>query len=317
MLLDPVVIQKLPEVPEPILKKANDRALCFFLGSGISRSLGCKSWKEIADSLIEKCFDLNLINSKMKESILEITDSKKIITFCRSKLRKNNYEKIYFDQIGDCLRPNASLLFETKNIYKVLSSLQGNIHSFYLTTNIDTIFDTDFRDTVFFDKKGFSEPRPNILYKIHGSIEHHASIIFTVSEYLERYSDENFVGFLRRIFDSCAIIFLGYGLEEFEILDFLVTKIGSRNKKELHEKRLNHCILWPYDKGKEYMIEFYKECFEPLGVDVVGYEKCATDDHSRLYDIVKKWTKDLTEQTIIPHEDIKNMYKLVDSFEWK
>ncbi len=301
-------IPKEPDIPENILQSANAGKLCFFLGAGVSRLIGCKGWKEVAANLIEKCFELECINFRQKESILGITDPKKIITICYNILCDKGFKEAFFGSIGLCLQTNSEFS-KNQNVYTELSFLPSQIPAIYLTTNIDTNFDFAFKKSnIFFEDKDFN---PNNIfvdkfYKIHGTIEQPNSIIFTVPQYLQRYRNPDFSNFLKQIFASYSIVFLGYGLEEFEILDFLVTKMGQETVG------LNHCILLPYYTGEKYLFEFDKNYFKPLGIQVVPFEK-DEKGHAQLYKVVKKWAKDLTELTSVPHEMVKLMEETVDS----
>ena len=301
-------IPKEPDIPENILQSANAGKLCFFLGAGISRLIGCKGWKEVAANLVEKCFELECINFRQKESILGINEPKKIITICYNILYDKGFKDAFFEGIGSCLQTNAEF-FKKQNIYNELSSLLSQIPAIYLTTNIDTNFDFAFKKTnIVIEEKDFNPKNIFVdkLYKIHGAIEQPNSIIFTVPQYLQRYRNPDFSNFLKQIFSSCSIVFLGYGLEEFEILDFLITKMGPETVG------LNHCILLPYYKGEKYLFDFDRDYFKPLGIRVVGFEK-DEKGHAQLYKVVKKWTKDLTELTSVPHEMIKLMEETVDN----
>jgi len=305
--LNPPEIPKEPNVPQNILQRANEGKLCFFLGAGVSQLIGCKGWKEVATNLIEKCFELKCVNFRQRESILALNDPKKIITVCYNILCSKDHKDIFFERIEQCLQTNSALC-ETQNIYKELSVLPSLLPAVYLTTNIDTNFDFAFKNAVVFDEKDFNPKNIYFdkLYKIHGTIEQRNSIIFTVPQYLQRYRNADFGAFLTQIFTSYSIVFLGYGLEEFEILDFLVTKMGRGIVG------LNHCILLPYYKGENYLLDYDTDYFKPLGIQVIGFEK-DENGYAQLYNVVKKWKKDLTELTSVPHEMVKLMEETVDS----
>lgn len=296
-------IPKLPEIPEIMIQRINEKKLCFFLGAGVSRLIGCKGWKEVAANLVEKCFTLNCINFRQKESIIRIGEPKKILTICYNILCGKGFGDDFFREIEESLKPEPSLQ-GSHNLYVELSG----IPAIFITSNIDTHFDSAFKDGIVYNEADFS-PK-NIfrgkLYKIHGTIEEKNSIIFTVTQYLNRYRKKDFTDFLKQIFRSYSIVFLGYGLEEFEILDFLVTKSGE----ETQERR--HWILLPYYQGEDYLLTYDKEYFGSLGIDVIGFEKDA-EGHGQLYNVIKKWRKEITELSDIPHEDAKEMEDVVDN----
>ena len=53
-------IKELPLLEDyPALKDAlEDRELVIFIGAGVSRLLGCKSWDDLATDLLKKCLEL-------------------------------------------------------------------------------------------------------------------------------------------------------------------------------------------------------------------------------------------------------------------
>ena len=82
-------IEKLPEVPAGIIEAVNNNNLVVFIGAGVSRIIGCMGWRELAVNLINVCFDTQdkdntgtCINFKEKESLLQESDHKKVITIC-------------------------------------------------------------------------------------------------------------------------------------------------------------------------------------------------------------------------------------------
>ncbi len=306
--LSSLEIPEEPNIPENIIQSANVEKLCFFLGAGVSRLIGCKGWKEVAANLIEKCYKLECINYRIKESIIGINDPKKIITICYNILCDKGHKQAFFETISQCLDTDSEL-YKNQNVYIELSTLLSQIPAIYLTTNIDSNFDFAFKKSdIVIEEKDFNPKNIFVdkLYKIHGTIEQPTSIIFTVPQYIQRYRNQDFSNFLKQIFASCSIVFIGYGLEEFEILDFLVTKMGEKTVGR------RHCILLPYYNDEKYLFDFDKDYFKPLGIEVVGFKK---DDkgHAQLYRVVKKWTKDLTEITIVPHEMVKMMEETVDN----
>jgi hypothetical protein len=297
-------IPKEPKIPPKLVQKINEKKVCFFLGAGVSRLIGCKGWSELAKSPVEKCYKLDCITYRQRESILRINEPKKVLTICYNRLREKGLDSEFFDEISQSLEPDPELRV-SHNLYEELS----DIPAIFITTNIDTHFDSAFKDGIVYEEADFNPKNVfrGKLYKIHGTIGDRNSIIFTVPQYLTRYRKKDFTEFLIQIFSTYSIVFLGYGFEEYEILDFLVTRFGEETKE------LNHWILLPYYQGEGYLLAYDKEYFSPLGIDVIGFEK-DIDGYGQLYKVIKKWRKEIAELSDITHEDIMKMEKLVDDF---
>jgi hypothetical protein len=77
----------------------------------------------------------------------------------------------------------------------------------------------------------------NTVIHLHGSLSDPASMVVTTGDYLERYRNDGgaevgqenkATSFLRSLFKSKTVLFIGYGLDELEILEYIILK--SRNE---------------------------------------------------------------------------------------
>src|SRR5271157_2025086 len=82
-------ILPIPKLPLGIKEAVNRSELAVFIGAGVSRILGCKGWSELADELVEVCFQKGLINYKEKRVLLQGDDQKKKISICHHILGKD------------------------------------------------------------------------------------------------------------------------------------------------------------------------------------------------------------------------------------
>ncbi len=79
------IIGKNPPITDEIIEAINNNQLAIIFGSGTSRIIGCGSWKNLADSLVETCFSkhkmdnasVTCINYKQRDALLNMQDSKK------------------------------------------------------------------------------------------------------------------------------------------------------------------------------------------------------------------------------------------------
>ena len=309
MLPKITMIQKIIKVPKEIITAVNENNLAVFIGAGVSRIVGCKGWNELAKRLVKLCFNLKkqddstCINFKEKNRLLEERDHKKTITICYEILEINGYGKAFYKELEKSLRPNDRLLNE-KNIYKEIIGL----HGLFITTNADRLFDSYFlEDRIIYNETDINPENidRNKLYHIHGSTLGISSLVFTVPQYIKRYNNPNFKQFLEEIFKQYTVLFLGYGLAEFELLDFLILKYGSNEKNEL-----KHFIINPYYRGEENILKFDQYYYGGMGINVLGYE-LDEKGYGQLYDILKEWNTEINQTSIYLHTTYERIEKAV------
>ena len=196
----------------------------------------------------------------------------------------------------------------TPNIYNEIVDLGA----LCITTNADTHFDRLFHPkNIIIDPKDFLPGRldKKNLYHIHGSVHDRANLIFTVSKYLERYSEDSFRAFLNEIFDydKYTVLFLGYGLAEFEILDFI---LRYKNKQEGLKLAPKHFMLSPVYQGEENIMKYEKEYYNDLGINIKMYEK---DDkgYNYLIDVLRSWKKEIRQTTKLLHNGFSEIDEAV------
>ena len=65
---------------------------------------------------------------------------------------------------------------------------------------------------------------PESIYYIHGSIDNLQQTVLTTKDYLEAYYSDSarLKIFFRELFNMFSVIFIGYGLEEFPILEHVI-----------------------------------------------------------------------------------------------
>lgn len=304
-------IQPVPPLPPEIQKAVSRRNLAVFIGAGVSQVIGCKSWGELAQRLVDKCYSTRkqngerCLNFKQRETLSENNDYKRTITICYRIVEENGKVDAFYDVLRECLEPDQELL-ESKNIYGELYGL----HGLFVTTNVDEHFDpyfepqriaykeTDFRrDTV--DR--------NKLYHIHGSILDPDTVVLRLPEYMRRYQDNQFKDFLREIFENHVVLFVGYGMGEFELLDFLMIKSDSTDKK-----RLPRFMLEGYFEGEENILELNQHYYDEMGIRVVGYQM-DDEGYGQLYEIIRRWNEEINQTSSYLYDSFDEIDEVVDN----
>ncbi len=281
--------QEIQEIPSldtlPGIKAAMDEnKLAIFIGAGVSRLVGCKSWNDLAYELLKRCLELRLLDYHEFEVINAYTDQKKKISIAYELLKKNNEEE-FFKIFDDSLKPNISK--EEKNIYDYINLL-GNI---FVTTNADDCFDSKFiENDIVYDFKATARVEPYKLYHIHGSKKDRLSLVFTAEQYLMRYNDRDFNNqelhfqdFLSDLFSKYTVLFMGYGLAEFELLDYLTLKARS------YKSQKKHYALMPYYSFEKRIMEHDRLYYNSLNIEIIPYAK-DVNGYKQLIEIVNDWT---------------------------
>jgi len=246
-------IEFIPEV-DPTIKDAyvHDE-LVLFIGSGISRRLGAPGWAGFADAIFEQLaynpkseVNHNLLNQiknypprKKLSFALELAEGIVDLDFERAILPKEI--------------DTGSL-----HIYDYLNQLKCNV----VTTNYDNFLHEQPNDDSLIlpnlseeESKGIGKReiihrRSDIngvtlnkdkhkIIHLHGCLDHNKNedLVITTSDYLRLYEpseDNNILKFLRSLFRDgpWTILFIGYGLDEMEILEYLLRHDSNNGENE-------------------------------------------------------------------------------------
>ncbi len=290
----------LPELPEVIRDAVNKDNLVVFIGAGVSAIVGCMRWPVLAKHLAEECFKKSCIDYSAKEQLKNDSDHLKVISVAYELLKAEGHEKHFYQELRKALKPNRRN--NCIDIYNRLWRFGGA----FVTTNADRCFHNNFLpenilvEPEEFESEGIKRRR---LYHIHGCISKKRSLVFRKNEYLERYSGENkaFRTFMKKVFGpETPILFVGYGLKEFELLSLLINSSGQ-------EQEYNRFALMPYYTRDQHLLKFDKIYLKNFGINILEYyldEK----GYDELYEVIKKWSDELSETTKLAHED----HKLID-----
>lgn len=276
-------IEPIPDLPDEIIQAVNQDKLAVFIGAGVSRLVGCLGWDELGRNLAERCFSEKVIIHREKESLGGMKDSRKVLTICHDLLKEKGREDVFFEEMEKSLKDNEAV--PMPNIYDDIYRL----HGLFVTTNVDRHFHGKFHlpNIVY---KVEELRKDNIdrlkLYHLHGCISERATVVFTLRSYFKRYRETpSFREFMNTIFREYTILFLGYGLAEFELLEYLFQQF---DESALHEVR--HFMLMGFNSGEERILEFERKYYGQMGIWVLAYRR-DEKGYNQLEDVLKEWTK--------------------------
>ena len=277
------------KIPQNIIEAANNGKLVVFIGAGVSRVVGCKGWDDLANSLLIACYDEGLVNYKEKELLThQVKNNKELITIAHKLLLENEKEEKFYEKFDKALEPQKTDL-EKYNIYKELIGF----NALFISTNADTIFEDETNIKKFFQSNEittytlnqYNTNREPMLFKIHGCKNDRNSLVFTLEQYLRKYKAKDFKKFLNEIFSQYVVLFVGYGLAEMELLDFLFTKINGTSE-------LKHYYLMPFFREEGNILNIRKSYYETMGIKVIPY---FLDNYGfkELYNVIKEWKENI------------------------
>jgi len=277
---------KFPKEDLPELHQASkEDDLIIFLGAGVAKLYGCFLWVEMAKELAKKLRE-NKIISYSEENILYMeaeNDPRKVISICYSLCSKDAVKmSIYKKTIKETINLKNEETNNLKEIYGKIFSLNPKV---YLTTNIDlgiqyySSLCTNTNQRIYnctlpsdkevieqIDYKIFKDS--NIIY-LHGNEEYLENSILTVESYLEYYSNRKFLEGIYFNIDNGFIIFIGYGLKEWDIIE-RIYKIYKSNRKS-SKKEFTGLILTPIFSYEIVKFTLEQEYYKSFGVRSIPY----------------------------------------------
>ena len=301
-----------PELPEEIKQAALNGELVLFVGAGLSISLGLPSWSEFADKVLEELRSKEFLDySEVDE--LKVLDPRKQLSIADTIAEENEYRIKYKDH----LKPDPS---SGEGIYKALNDIGCPC----VTTNYDELLVPRYKGVETKDGSvtpasvnRISEPErffahlldePGTVIHLHGCSSKPETMIVTTKDYLEQYDHENVQAFLERLFKKKVVLFLGYGLEEAEILEHILRRGQVLRKGDRRRFSLEGFFL----KQEPFYKKLYKYYEISFGVHLIGFNR-DRKDYKALESIVESWAGQLEIRKPSLAEDVDFMNEVLAS----
>lgn len=298
----------IPPLHPDIAQAVTNHDLIIFVGAGVSKLCGLPLWNQFANDMLQACYKRGYLSSlELHDLQINVNDAKTIITIAHSIFADNNDVESFYKE------------FETKLDYKYadISDVGKSVLDFInksnatiITTNADRILDCYFeKDHIIYKESSFTSKllgNDRYLIKIHGSVNNNESLVFTTDQYLERYRVDSFKSFLKEVFDNKTVLFIGYGLSEFELLDYIQIKADAEN----YNRKL-FALTGYYSSQKiyqNYMEQYYRKINVtqiPYSMDNRGYDELAR--------VLSAWADQMEQDTNIKSELLKRIDKDIAS----
>lgn len=283
-------LYEIPRLPPEVVEAAEDGRLVIFIGAGASRLMGCPSWDGLADGVLRTIAVAEIISYGDLDSLKNL-DARKKLSVATNIAEQARFTIDYKKLLGHD---------ESKSsIYRHLNGIGCPV----VTTNYDLLA----APLVTRDKEGSSTPvrplrychphaflsgrlaHPETVIHLHGCLEDPASMVVTTKDYLSHYDNDFVKVFLAELFKSHTVLFVGYGLEEAEILEYVLRR-GNVQGDVQYEKQRKRFLLQGYYTGQSTLIRLMKDYYK----DSFGVHLCAFSmdrmDYFQLEKVIEEWS---------------------------
>lgn len=281
-----------------------------FVGAGVSKLLGYPLWGELGNAAINFLRNENQIDDFQCNRILhDVTDPKQKLSILENFLGKTSggHGKFYDSHFSKHrIHPDGK-----DNPYEIL--VDPVFSWIKVTSNIDPVFANslaaklnqrqaervnnpetqtqaiiDPKELIVFNENNFVDLRNDRIYHLHGSISHSPSITFTTSDYLKKYYQSSPTRkFLKTLFEEYTVVFIGYGLEELQILESV---IGEKIKTNQPHYALAGAYL-----NELSFFSIRRKYFKTLNIELLHYY-LDFERHDRLITVLQNWRSQLLER---------------------
>jgi len=294
---------EIPEVPAQILQAASRGKLVVFVGAGVSRIIGCPSWEKFALKYLDYIYDKKCITFYEYENLKQYVP-RKLLSICMNIIKEKRRLS------GPDLRSIFEGEKEKINKFYIFEYLY-NFNAIYVTTNYDEHLDliAERNDKTTLKYKAETEVEEmkvptlgnKVLYRkedllssnlaigkvlhLHGSIKDQRNMVVTIVDYIKNYEKDSIPAvLLEEIFSNYTVLFVGYGVEEYELLEFIV------NKSATPERVVQHFMLYPVFSAERALNKFLKSYYRDLGIQLVHYS-IGKQGYEQLANVIKEWAR--------------------------
>jgi hypothetical protein len=310
----PEELLTLPNVPDGLREAARRGLLVPFVGAGVSRLAGCPSWVGFADAVLRSLIQAGKFSYSQLDQVRNLNPRVKL-SFARRLAKDSKVAIDYKALLHSVARSDHK---DGCQVYRSLFKL-GSI---FVTTNYDEWLDDRIPEVgaaltppsspsnasriapmrVVYKVEEFIPSLlnlPNTVIHLHGSVLDPDKMILTTGDYLKHYANDRgsadaegenrVLTFLEYLFSNRSVLFIGYGLEELEILEYVLLKAGKRANSSSRE--LRHYILQPFFSHEEVLLRSFRSYYRnECAVELIPFRR-DDKDYGQLVDVLEDFAR--------------------------
>ncbi len=305
-------LREIPELPAEIIQAGLNGELVLFVGAGVSMLLELPSWSDLAWKALHALREKGLLNFSELEQLKNL-EPKKQLSIAKLIAEENEHDLDLTGYFKEKVEGNS--------IYKSIN----DIGCACVTTNYDELLAPRFQEAKddlvksmsikpkkvirISDKSEFFArhlDEPGTVVHLHGAISRPETMVVTTKEYLEHYDHENVRHFLRELFAKKIVLFVGYGLEETEILEHIL-----RNGAVESTRDRRRFALQGYFRSHESLYDNLHQYYEKyFGVHLIGFIR-DHKDYAQQEAIIRDWVPQIQVKKPTLDADIARMNEVL------
>ncbi|MGK0269564.1 MAG: hypothetical protein ACI88H_000196 [Cocleimonas sp.] len=299
-----------PDLPPELKDAALHGKLVLFVGAGASMLVGMPSWWQLATKALQELVEIDAINYAELEQLKKLPDPKKQLSIADIIAKQNGH---VFNHGKHLVSKGGSTIYDSINSIKATC----------VTTNYDhelkpkSLEETPDDQTKPHVKRLSGADNLNAadlkelgtVFHLHGDMSNPETMVVTTSDYLTHYDHEKVQHFLGELFANHVVLFIGYGLEEVEILEHILRHSEVREEAEVRRRFLLQPFFQSEQRLYEYLMEYYKKSF---GVHLIGYPR-DFKDYKQLEKIMADWARDLEVRPTASVDEIADIDRIINN----
>lgn len=207
--------------------KESTKPIVLWIGAGASAWCGYPLWPEFAEKVhsefrkYESSYDAYTAIDLLKTK----DNYPSLFSLCKSTNSKRFFSAI--ENTFSAKRPSS--------VYKRFIEILAGIQPCYiLTTNVEHCLENNLVGINIVERSDLErcidllQKKHSFVCKLHGSVSHIESTVFTKEDYEDILKDERYLSLIRHIFTECIIVFFGYSLNDQYVIDSLIASASNK-----------------------------------------------------------------------------------------
>jgi hypothetical protein len=326
-------ISAIPELPEGLREAAVRGTLVPFVGAGASRIAGCPTWSQFADGALRSFISQGKFSHAQLDQIRDLNP--RIKMSIALSLQKSHSIPLDFEAL---LYPTGKKdNVKGQKLYGALSKLGRT----FVTTNYDewlhrvinlpeqtiTPLAATISPPIQVPRNVFYEiddltfdnlVKPNTVVHLHGSLVNPHGMVLTTPHYVTHSANDRWFGgasgenkvltFLDNLFQRRTVLFVGYGLDELEILEYIIVK---RRPSGTSVGEIKHFMLQGYFSHEQELMTNLSFYYADFGIQLIPFLR-DHKDWDQLIDVLDDFARKAPASDPMKLQTLADMEKLLN-----